>query len=52
VLNHVAQSAGIECDDRSLAKKRFDSDEAEPLVDAWNDHGSSALIQWRKIGLR
>ena len=39
VLNHVAQAAGIECDDRSLAKKRLDRDEAEPFVHGRDDDG-------------
>src|SRR4051812_25709293 len=33
VLDHVAQTAGIERDDRRLAEQRFDGDETESFVD-------------------
>ena len=51
MLNHVAQTTGIERDDRSLAKQRLDRDETESLVDRWDDHGSGALVQGRQLGL-
>ena len=52
MLNHVAQSAGIESHHRRLAKERLDRDEAEALVDRRNDDGSRPLIEGRQLGLR
>ena len=44
VLNHIAESARVEGNDRSLAEQSFDGDQAEALVDGGNYDRRGALV--------
>jgi hypothetical protein len=52
VLNYVAQTARVEGDNRGLAEKCLDRDQAETFVGRRNDQRRSALVERRQVCLR
>src|SRR3954466_15779713 len=51
VLNHIAEAAGVERDDRRFAKKRLDGDESQPFIHGWQHDCRRALVERRELGL-